>query len=943
MGRGRALLAAICCLAFGVTAPVALGQPTFRARIGHALGLIPPFGNKAKLPRADVATGAQTPEGYHGGPVMAGGVTVHTIFWAPAGYSFQGSPGQGVPTYKGLIQQFFTDLAHDSGAGGSCTNAGCNAFSVLPQFAEGLKLGQITPGAYSISYNAASDSIDASDPYPAKSSQCASPAGTATCVTDGQIQAEIDHIVQGTSGTPRGLNNLWFVFLPPAVDECIAPGSCGTNSFAGYHAVSNVNGHGITIYAISIDPIIEAPVGAGADPNGFPDGEAALDIAGHETVEAMTDPEGSGWMDPSGLEVGDKCEVGPQTGTPLGFAANGSPYNQVINGHQYLLQQMWANLDSGGNPGCVQSTTTATNQLPLPQVNLRQFNPVITGNVNRASGGGIGVTVTLVREGPNGKRSTVARASTTTAADGSWSVSLAPHAVGDDRDEIDIDYSGPGAPQPGHQVILTGNGGNPFTEAGWTGWLAMDEGSAVRSGGGGSSLTLAPCFQTGTLSFTFDGFPGVESPTDFCNTQTDAATEGTAPIRPGDTLTATSNDNRAFSALSGPTPNPLGGLVSLTVRVGEANAFSRFTSPLAPLFTPTGLPLCIADLEAQAVGCIGVVPNQSYTLTDGRQRVPGIADSTGEVVAPMFLRGGDAVTLSNGSRKLTTLHVAHLRVAIAGDETVLAGGRCQPGDYYGAPPTAPPVTTEAGLPTSAATGGYALTGVSCPTNGHAAGLPTSLIAQTDDQSGGLTETEVPDIQDTSPIQGETVYGRFTALAETGLPGPSNSLIPTDFFSAVSVKIVPASGAPAVFGADNVDTPDGVSVPALTPGKYLALWTLIDVNGDIRFAATRFIEAPGRVEPGPRTNVTCKYVGSAHSQLGCKVTFPGEQPRGKLRIRVTRGGLVVAIGQGVVRKGRARITMAVIQQPTSGRWHAVMVLSGSHIVPVTIQAGLKNVT
>ena len=38
--------------------------------------------------------------------------------------------------------------------------------------------------------------------------------------------------------------------------------------------------------------------------------------------------------------------------------------------------------------------------------------------------------------------------------------------VGDDRDVITIDYSGAGAPTPSHQQILTGNGGNPFTESG---------------------------------------------------------------------------------------------------------------------------------------------------------------------------------------------------------------------------------------------------------------------------------------------------------------------------------------------------------------------------------------------------------------------------------------------------------------------------------------------
>src|SRR5207248_1017934 len=126
--------------------------------------------------------------------------------------------------------------------------------------------------------------------------------------------------------------------------------------------------------------------------------------------------------------------------------SNGSPYNQVIDGHQYLFQEMWANVGSAGNPGCVQATTTTTNQLPLPQVNLRQFNSTVTGNINRLPGGGVGVTVSLLRADASGAAVTVAKASTTTATDGSWSVSLGAHAPGDDRDEIDVVYSGPNAP-----------------------------------------------------------------------------------------------------------------------------------------------------------------------------------------------------------------------------------------------------------------------------------------------------------------------------------------------------------------------------------------------------------------------------------------------------------------------------------------------------------------
>ena len=45
---------------------------------------------------------------YHGGLVMHH-VTVHTLFWAPTGFRFDGSPSPPVPGYEQLIKQFFSD------------------------------------------------------------------------------------------------------------------------------------------------------------------------------------------------------------------------------------------------------------------------------------------------------------------------------------------------------------------------------------------------------------------------------------------------------------------------------------------------------------------------------------------------------------------------------------------------------------------------------------------------------------------------------------------------------------------------------------------------------------------------------------------------------------------------------------------------------------------
>jgi len=83
---------------------------------------------------------------------------------------------------------------------------------------------------------------------------------------------------------------------------------------------------------------------------------------------------------------------------------------------------------------------------------------------------------------------------------------------------------------------------------------------------------------------------------------------------------------------------------------------------------------------------------------------------------------------------------------------VIASGRCEPGDYYGRPLTTPPVSAGVGAD------GVAGTGTICPVSGNAAGLSSRDIEQSDDLSGGQTLTQVPDIENTSPTQGETVYG-----------------------------------------------------------------------------------------------------------------------------------------------------------------------------------------
>jgi hypothetical protein len=202
---------------------------------------------------------------------------------------------------------------------------------------------------------------------------------------------------------------------------------------------------------------------------------------------------------------------------------------------------------------------------------------------------------------------------------------------------------------------------------------------------------------------------------------------------------------------------------------------------------------------------------------------------------PLRVTGGDVMRLLNAAgRMLTALHVAHLRVAIDGSETTLAGGRCQGGDYWG-----PPVRTQP-LSSAVNQGGVTGTGTICPNDGHAQGLPDSPIEQTDDFSGGLTRTEVPLLEGTDPGNDATVYGAFLALAQTGLPTANGGTYAGG--TAVALTIAPAGSTHVAFHAANVDTSAGAAVGALPAGVYDARWVVRDVNGDTRTVQTTFVEA-----------------------------------------------------------------------------------------------------
>ena len=259
---------------------------------------------------------------YHGGPVMHTN-TVYAILASSISVS---------TNYESLIDRYFQDEAADSG---KLTNV----YSADPQYTDGTG-----SAAYSSTFGG---SVVDATAYP--SSGCVDSFGigqqTSVCLTDAQIQTEIDNVATA-QGWSRGLSNLFILLTPKNVGSCFSAGMCAYSFYCGYHDDFTSGGSGLTLYA-NLPYDAYSPAGlactTGVSPNGD-DADATINVASHEHREAITDPEGNAWYDSSGNESTDKCQW--SFGTSLGTTGSGS-YNQVINGHDYEAQQEWSNSDSG--------------------------------------------------------------------------------------------------------------------------------------------------------------------------------------------------------------------------------------------------------------------------------------------------------------------------------------------------------------------------------------------------------------------------------------------------------------------------------------------------------------------------------------------------------------------------------------------------------------------
>jgi hypothetical protein len=261
---------------------------------------------------------------YHGGPVMTSN-TNYAFYWAP-------SDAPAYPSeYETGVDQYLEGLAHDSGGDQ-------NVDSVATQYSNGS--GEAV--AYDSHFAGA---IVDTDPYPKNGCKKAT-----ICLTDAQLQAELASYI-AAHALPHDLAHEYFVLTPPGVEDCFeAIGtecSAGTSvgTYCAYHG-SFASGGGEIVYAN--DPYVTGIEGCddGEHPNGNASDGVLEGGLSHEHNESITDPELNAWYGEEGNENGDKCRtfvLSSEFGTPLGTAADGSRYNQLVDGREYWYQQEWSN------------------------------------------------------------------------------------------------------------------------------------------------------------------------------------------------------------------------------------------------------------------------------------------------------------------------------------------------------------------------------------------------------------------------------------------------------------------------------------------------------------------------------------------------------------------------------------------------------------------------
>jgi hypothetical protein len=288
-----------------------------------------PLAGVARAPRVRLANAYSLP--YGGGPVLHSNRT-HLIFWQPAGSGLTFDAG-----YEAVIETFLHNVA-------AASRSTTNVYGLSGQYTD-----RVGPAAYVSTYGGA---VTATDQLPANGCQEPStgPPGWSACLTDEQLQHEIERVVRRYR-MPTSSTDLYFLVTPNGLGDCEYTGSSScalggdVTPYCGYHSQTD---DGLVLYAVIPYNAVQGHCQSG---NPRPNGSAAdpaVSTISHEQSEMVTDPLGNAWVDQSnGEETGDLCLT--SFGAPIGGSGN-SAWNEDINGGHYFLQEEWSDHNGGCEP-----------------------------------------------------------------------------------------------------------------------------------------------------------------------------------------------------------------------------------------------------------------------------------------------------------------------------------------------------------------------------------------------------------------------------------------------------------------------------------------------------------------------------------------------------------------------------------------------------------------
>lgn len=275
--------------------------------------------------------GGDPPLVYHsGGSVMAATV-IYTILWVPS--QLQNGGATGMPSkYRNLVKRLATDYP------------GHGIDNVATQYYE---VAKYTAYIHNAGYNGGYY-VDTSN-YPA--SGCTDSATPGNCITDAQIQSEMQKVMS-IKGWTGGLGHIFLLYTSSGEGSCFDSGSseCAYTQYCAYH--SYIAGTPDTIYAnLPFGNTTACQLSNEPSPNNDPEADAVMTGASHEITEARTDPLLNAWFTATlGYEIGDLCAY--DYGTTNTWDSGNA--NESWNGHYYLLQTEFDNHAYSFGNGCVQ-------------------------------------------------------------------------------------------------------------------------------------------------------------------------------------------------------------------------------------------------------------------------------------------------------------------------------------------------------------------------------------------------------------------------------------------------------------------------------------------------------------------------------------------------------------------------------------------------------------